>query len=121
MEAEKFILLVACTDQDIKIYNLNDWKFEESKVQFTEGAMGKGVANMRIYQEQEKSYLIIANELMADNETNIFLPIFKQEEHANALRQQIIDWAKEETKRLEAINVKDLRKQVEVKKFHKHF
>ncbi|KAM7342370.1 closca [Cochliomyia hominivorax] len=115
VDAEKFILLVACTDQDIKIYNLNDWKFEESKIQFTEGALGKGVANMRIYQEQDKSYLIIANELMADNETNIFLPIFQQEEHANALRQQIIDWAKEEIKRLETINVKDLRNQVEEK------
>lgn len=114
MEAEKFILLVACTDQDIKIYNLNDWKFEESKVQFTEGALSKGVSNMRIYQEKEKSYLIIANELMVENETNIFLPIFEQEERANALRQQIIDWAKIETQRLETINIKDLRKRVEV-------
>lgn len=114
MEAEKFILLVACTDQDIKIYNLNDWKFEESKVQFTEGALGKGVSNMRIYQEKEKSYLIIANELMVENETNIFLPIFEQEERANALRQQIIDWAKSETRRIETINIKDLRKRVEV-------
>ncbi|KNC21683.1 hypothetical protein FF38_09796 [Lucilia cuprina] len=115
VEAEKFILLVACTDQDIKIYNLNDWKFEESKVQFTEGALGKGVANMRIYQENEKSYLIIANELMADNETNIFLPIFKQEEDANALRQQIIDWAKAETQRLQNVNTKELSKRVEEK------
>lgn len=106
--------MVACTDQDIKIYNLNDWKFEESKVQFTEGALGKGVANMRIYQENDKSFLIIANELMADNETNIFLPIFKQDEHVNALRQEIIDWAKMETQRLETVNVKDLRNRVEV-------
>ncbi|TMW50317.1 hypothetical protein DOY81_004594, partial [Sarcophaga bullata] len=114
IEAEKFILLVACTDQDIRIYNLNDWKFEESKVQFTEGALGKGVSNMRIYREDDKSYLIIANELMTGNDTNIFLPIFKQEEDANALRQQIIDWVNQETQRLKMLKIKDLKKRVEV-------
>lgn len=114
IEAEKFILLVACTDQDIRIYNLNDWKFEESNVQFTGGALGKGVSNMRIYHEDDKSYLIIANELMPGNDTNIFLPIFKQEEDANALRQQIIDWANQETQRLKMLKIKDLSERVEV-------
>lgn len=114
MDAEKFLLLVACTDQEIKIFNFNDWKFEESNVQLTEGALGKGVSNMRIYQEHENTYLIVANHLMADNETNIFLPIFKHEEHANTLRQKIIDWAQEETHRLKVVNTKELGRRVEV-------
>jgi len=48
---------VACNKQDVKIYNLNDWKFEESTVQFTEGAFSRGVARMRSYEENEQSYL----------------------------------------------------------------
>lgn len=36
---------------------MNDWKFEESKTQFTEGALGKGVSNMRIFEENDLSYL----------------------------------------------------------------
>lgn len=45
---------------------------------------------------------------MAANETNIFQPLYKQDEHANVLRQQIIDWAREQTKRLEQLNVQHL-------------
>lgn len=48
---------MACSKQDVKIYNLNDWKFEESTVQFTEGAFSRGVARMRSYEENEQSYL----------------------------------------------------------------
>lgn len=134
IEAEKFILLVACSNQDIKIYNLNDWKFEESEVQFTEGALGKGVANMRIYQENDNSYLgkfykfyifeilkslffffkVIANELMTDTDINVFLPIFKHDEQANILRQQIIDWTSEQLERLNKIDINNLQKAVEV-------
>ncbi|XP_033254509.1 uncharacterized protein LOC117193967 [Drosophila miranda] len=106
--SEKFLLLVACNKQDVKIYNLNDWKFEESKVQFTEGALSRGVARMRSYEEQQQSYLVIANENMAVNETNIFQPLYKQDEHANILRQQIIDWAREQQKRLEQTHVEQL-------------
>ncbi|XP_036333642.1 uncharacterized protein LOC118744618 [Rhagoletis pomonella] len=115
MEAEKFLLLIASKDQDAKIYNLNDWKFEPSGVQFTEGALSQGVSKMRIYQENETSYLVIANEKMNENDTNIFLPIFKQDEHANALRQQIIDWTKMQIGRLSQINVNKLKNDVEQK------
>lgn len=45
---------------------------------------------------------------MAANETNIFQPLYKQDEHANVLRQEIIDWAREQTKRLEQLNVQHL-------------
>ncbi|XP_060653669.1 LOW QUALITY PROTEIN: uncharacterized protein LOC132789585 [Drosophila nasuta] len=113
--SEKFLLLVACNKQDVKIYNLNDWKFEESTVQFTEGALSRGVARMRSYVENEQSYLVIANENMAANETNIFQPLYKQDEHANVLRQEIIDWAREQTKRLENLNVDRLFKALQKK------
>ncbi|KAH8299952.1 hypothetical protein KR044_007877 [Drosophila immigrans] len=106
--SEKFLLFVACNKQDVKIYNLNDWKFEESTVQFTEGALSRGVARMRSFVENEQSYLVIANENMAANETNIFQPLYKQDEHANILRQEIIDWAREQTKRLEKVNVNQI-------------
>ncbi|XP_067627414.1 uncharacterized protein clos isoform X2 [Eurosta solidaginis] len=114
-DAEKFMLLVASKNQDTKIFNLNDWKFEPSNVQFTEGALGQGVSKMRIYQENEKSYLVIANEKMTENDTNIFLPIFKQDEHANALRQQIIDWTKAQIQRLSQIDISKLKSDVEQK------
>ncbi|XP_017105993.2 uncharacterized protein clos [Drosophila bipectinata] len=113
--SEKFLLLVACNKQDVKIYNLNDWRFEESKVQFTEGAFSRGVARMRSYEEAQQSYLVISNENMAANETNIFQPLFKQDEHANMLRQQIIDWAREQRKRLEQIDVDGIIKKLEEK------
>lgn len=58
---------------------------------------------------------VIANEKMTENDTNIFLPIFKQDEHANALRQQIIDWTKMQTERLAQVDVSKLQKDVEVK------
>lgn len=51
---------------------------------------------------------------MAANETNIFQPLFKQDEHANMLRQQIIDWAREQRKRLERVNVEELLKKLQV-------
>lgn len=51
---------------------------------------------------------VIANENMAANETNIFQPLYKQDEHANVLRQEIIEWAREQTKRLEQVNVEHL-------------
>ncbi|XP_030387031.1 uncharacterized protein LOC115633710 [Scaptodrosophila lebanonensis] len=111
--AEKFLLLVACNKQDVKIYNLNDWKFEESKVQFTEGAFGKGVSHMRSYEEDEQSYLVIANELMNANETNIFRPLYKQDEHANALRQQILEWAHAQSTRLQNLNVEHILQDVQ--------
>ncbi|KAH8234407.1 hypothetical protein KR038_009118, partial [Drosophila bunnanda] len=112
--SEKFLLLVACNKQDVKIFNLNDWRFEESKVQFTEGALSRGVARMRSYEEGPKSFLVISNENMAANETNIFQPLFKQDEHANILRQQIIDWAREQRKRLERVNVEELLQKLQV-------
>ncbi|EDV58234.2 uncharacterized protein LOC6541760 [Drosophila erecta] len=117
--SEKFLLLVACSKQDVKIYNLNDWRFEESKVQFTEGALSRGVARMRSYEEGGHSYLVIANENMAANETNIFQPLYKQDEHANILRQQIIDWAREQRKRLEQVNLEHLLKRLEDKLKHR--
>ncbi|EDW89529.2 uncharacterized protein LOC6528783 isoform X2 [Drosophila yakuba] len=117
--SEKFLLLVACSKQDVKIYNLNDWRFEESKVQFTEGALSRGVARMRSYEEKDHSYLVIANENMAANETNIFQPLYKQDEHANILRQQIIDWAREQRKRLEQVNLEHLLKRLEDKLIHR--
>ncbi|XP_055917893.1 uncharacterized protein LOC129950099 [Eupeodes corollae] len=131
IEIEKFILLVACSNQEIKIFNMNDWKFEESKAQFTEGALGKGVSNMRIFEENDLSYLgkvphflignsqfisfsllVIANERMIENETNVFLPIFTQEEHANTLRQQIIDWTVDAIDRLSKVDVEKLKNDV---------
>jgi len=57
---------------------------------------------------------VIANENMAANETNIFQPLYKQDEHANILRQQIIDWARDQRKRLEQVNVEQLLKRLEV-------
>ncbi|XP_039486003.1 uncharacterized protein LOC120448200 isoform X1 [Drosophila santomea] len=117
--SEKFLLLVACSKQDVKIYNLNDWRFEKSKVQFTEGALSRGVARMRSYEEKDHSFLVIANENMAANETNIFQPLYKQDEHANILRQQIIDWAREQRKRLEQVNVEHLLKRLEDKLKHR--
>ncbi|KAH8270837.1 hypothetical protein KR018_006377 [Drosophila ironensis] len=113
--SEKFLLLVACNKQDVKIYNMNDWRFEESKVQFTEGALSRGVTRMRSYEEAQQSYLVISNENMAANETNIFQPLYKQDEHANILRQEIIDWAREQRKRLERINVQQILKGVQEK------
>ncbi|XP_017120153.1 uncharacterized protein LOC108141347 [Drosophila elegans] len=113
--SEKFLLLVACNKQDVRIYNLNDWRFEESKVQFTEGALSRGVARMRSYEEGEHSYLVIANENMAANETNIFQPLYKQDQHANILRQQIIDWAREKRKQLEQVKVEQLSEKLEEK------
>lgn len=53
--------------------------------------------------------------MMTENDTNIFLPIFKQDEHANALRQQIIDWTKMQIERLAQIDVNKLQKEVEVR------
>lgn len=53
---------------------------------------------------------------MAANETNIFQPLYKQDEHANVLRQQIIDWAREQTKRLEQLNVQHLLQALQVSK-----
>lgn len=53
---------------------------------------------------------------MAANETNIFQPLYKQDEHANVLRQQIIDWAREQTKRLEQLNVQHLLQALQVRK-----
>ncbi|XP_037941392.1 uncharacterized protein LOC119674329 [Teleopsis dalmanni] len=114
-DEEKFLLLVASSNQDTKIFNFNDWKFEESDTQYTEGALGKGVSQMRVFIENGDSYLVIANELMAANETNIFKPIFKQEEHANTLRQEIIDWAKNTFERLQSIDVEKLKQDAEEK------
>lgn len=57
---------------------------------------------------------VISNENMAANETNIFQPLFKQDEHANMLRQQIIDWAREQRKRLEQVDMDRIIKNLEV-------
>ncbi|XP_068144754.1 uncharacterized protein clos [Drosophila tropicalis] len=113
--SEKFLLLVACHKQDVKIYNLNDWKFEESSVQFTEGAFSRGVARMRNYDENDQQFLVIANENMAANETNIYEPLYKQDEHANVLRQQIIEWARQQKQRLQQQNIENLIKGLEQK------
>lgn len=51
---------------------------------------------------------------MSANETNIFLPIFKQDEQANALRQELIEWTKKNFERLSNIDVDKLKTDVEV-------
>lgn len=63
---------------------------------------------MREIKLSKLSFTVIANENMVANETNIFQPLYKQDEHANVLRQEIIDWAREQTKRLEQLNVQHL-------------
>lgn len=55
---------------------------------------------------------VIANERMMDNETNIFLPIFSQEEHANTLRKQIIDWTLGAIDRLSQVDIEKLKTDV---------
>ncbi|GBP02323.1 hypothetical protein EVAR_71792_1 [Eumeta japonica] len=76
-DAEKFILLIACTDQDIKIYNFNDWKFEESKVQFTDGALGQG-GQTCVSIRKMKSYLIIATIIWPIVRPTYILPILNK-------------------------------------------
>lgn len=43
------MLLISCKEQATKSWQYNGWLFYESDVQFTGGALGKGVSNMRTY------------------------------------------------------------------------
>lgn len=45
----QFTLLVSCKDQATKSWEYNGWSFVKSDVQFTGGAMGQGVSNLRTY------------------------------------------------------------------------
>lgn len=41
--------MTICTNQAAKVWQYNGWNFEESPVQFTGGALAKGVSHLRHY------------------------------------------------------------------------
>ncbi|XP_055372814.1 homeobox-like protein HDP1 [Condylostylus longicornis] len=109
----EFMLLVACDDQDIKLFQYDGWKFEESAVQLTEGALGKGISNMRYFDDLNETYIIIANENMLLNEPNIFIPIYKKQENASDIKDDILNWSKQIYENHSKININKLKEKLQ--------
>lgn len=50
-------MLIACENQDTKLYLYNGWSFTESSIQLTEGALGSGVSIMRTYASNDDKFI----------------------------------------------------------------
>lgn len=86
-----------------------DWKFQDSKNQLTQDAFDRGVSSMRAFKTENETLLIVANENMMRNETNIFRPMFSEENSAAELRNEIIKWCEHALKRISHVNITDFK------------
>lgn len=60
---------------------------------------------MRTFETENDTLLIVANENMMRNETNILKPLFKEELSAILLRKEIIEWCESAVKRIAKVNI----------------
>lgn len=82
-----------------------DWKFQDSTSQLSQDAFSRGVSKMRTYVTENETLLIISNENMLRNESNIFRPLFKEERDAMELKKEIIRWCEKAVKRIAKVNI----------------
>lgn len=52
----------------------NGWKFIESEIQFTGGALGKGVSSLRTFKSKNDTVIVVANVNMLADDTNLYVP-----------------------------------------------
>lgn len=57
----------------------NGWTFIESEVQFTGGALGKGVSSLRTFKSTSDTIIVVANENMLTDDTNLYMPKYTVE------------------------------------------
>lgn len=55
----------------------------ESAIQFTGGALGKGVSSLRTYPMNNDTVIVVANVNMLAEDTNLYVPLYKVE-HSDA-------------------------------------
>lgn len=60
---------------------------------------------MRSFENQNETLLIIANEKMMCNETNVYRPLYKEERSAILLRNEIIKWCDSAVKQIAKVNI----------------
>lgn len=60
---------------------------------------------MRSFNTENETLLIVANEQMTSNETNIYRPLYKEERKAILLRNEIIEWCDRAVKRIAKVNI----------------
>lgn len=108
----KFVMLVSSYNQPTILFEFNGQKFVKSHVQLTEGAMGKGVSMMRVFQDYNETYIVVANENMLVNETNIYQPIYKNQELVHDKKKEFLDWSEQAYKNLSQYNIVDLRERL---------
>ncbi|CAD7089342.1 unnamed protein product [Hermetia illucens] len=90
-EIDKFVLLVACKNQDMKFLRYDGQQFDISRVQLTTGAFAKGVTSLRSFKESNETYIVVANERMMVNETNVYLPFYKIKENRTDLKRKMME------------------------------
>ncbi|KAL5288129.1 hypothetical protein ACFFRR_008779 [Megaselia abdita] len=100
-----FLLLASTIDKGLRAFQLVNWKFQDSSSQLSQDAFSRGVSSMRTFETENETLLIIANENMMRNETNIFRPLYKQETSAMELRNEIITWCDKAVKRISHVNI----------------
>lgn len=75
----QFTLLVSCKNQATKALLYNGWQLVESAIQFTGGALGKGVSSLRTYRMKNDTLIVVANMNMLAEETNLYVPLYTVE------------------------------------------
>lgn len=97
----------------MRAFQLIEWKFQDSSNQLTQDAFSRGVSSMRTFETENETLLIIANENMMRNETNVFRPLYKEERTAMELRNEIILWCEMAMKKIAKINIPQFLKDFE--------
>lgn len=108
----EFALLISCKNEATKSWQYNGWMFYQSDVQFTGGALGGGVANLRAYRSHGSvavgksrpplsyfpldkmliCFTVVANTLMLKEASNIFFLQFVLKKRPQAVEQTIESW-----------------------------
>ncbi|XP_075168204.1 closca [Haematobia irritans] len=102
------LLLVSLGNEDVVVFTMENRKFRKTQVYF------KG-HNIRLYKNENVEHLVVTHRYMKQNEVFIYRATFKQDDRMLKLKQEIIDWNEEESKRLQTIDMEQMARRVKEK------
>uniref|UniRef100_A0A336MVZ6 CSON007096 protein n=1 Tax=Culicoides sonorensis TaxID=179676 RepID=A0A336MVZ6_CULSO len=105
----EFLLLIACKDKAVQIYQYDGWNFVESSIDYTRSAFGDGVTSMRAYNNFADSTLIaISNVNHKAGDTNLFFPLYTFKNDITQIYNKFSDWVQTTIDRYSEQNLEEI-------------
>ncbi|XP_063696003.1 uncharacterized protein LOC134827336 [Culicoides brevitarsis] len=89
----EFLLLVACKNKAVQVYQYDGWNFVESTIDYTRYAFGDGVTSIRAYNNlAEATVIAISNENHKAGDTNFFFPLYTLKNDISQIYKKFREW-----------------------------